>query len=262
MNDRVIIIIPARAASTRFPFKPAALVNGHTLLERVWRIARQAAVDARIIIATENSDILRLAESFGAECFLSSESCPTGSDRAHLVASQIDPNAEIVVSLQGDAVLTPPWIVTQVIDSITKDRSIQIATPAILLEGRAREDFIKSKKQGSSTGTCVVFNEKEEALYFSKGLIPYSRESKEYPIYRHIGLYAYRSEVLNLFSSLKQGTLETIEGLEQLRALENGIPIKIIPVDYRGRTHASIDNPEDITLVEDIIKKEGEICSW
>lgn len=260
--SRCLIVIPARGGSTRFPKKPLAKIAGKTVLERVWRIARSCKLEARVIVATESEEILNFAQSFGAEAVLSSASCPTGSDRAYEVASKITPNAEIVVSMQGDAVLTPPWVIENVFSAMSSDASIQIATPAILLEGIAKDNFLSAKLNGSTTGTTVTFDAKGDALYFSKGVIPNIKPGADADIYRHIGMYAYRREILKKYSALSQGKLEKAEGLEQLRALENGIPIRGVIVNYNGRTHASIDNPEDIALVESIIEREGELVAW
>ena len=256
------MIIPARAGSSRFPRKPLAMVRGHSLLERVWRIAKDSSLSARIVVATESEEVVKTAEEFGAEAVLSSETCATGSDRAFQVALKLDPKVELVVCLQGDAVLTPPWVIESTVSQLLNDPTIEIATPAIHLEGAAKDDFLAIKKGGSSTGTTVVFNQNRDAMYFSKGVIPHARSGDHSHIYRHIGMYAYRADALRKFASFSQGELEKVEGLEQLRALENGMKIRVVEVDYRGRTHASIDNPEDIAIVEAIIEREGELVRW
>src|SRR5690606_37864353 len=128
----------------------------------------------------------------------------------------------------------------------------------------ALKDFIASKKGGSSSGTTVVFNKKGDALYFSKALIPFHRieESPDRSVYRHIGLYAYRRQMLQQLEHIPEGPLERSEKLEQMRALENGISIRVIPVDYRGRTHGSVDRPEDLAFVETVIDREGELLCF
>src|SRR5690606_37033006 len=133
-------------------------------------------------------------------------------------------------------------------------------TPAVRLQGQALDEFILTKERGSSSGTTVTFDRKGNALYFSKSLIPFIRkgQSQAASIYRHIGLYAYRKETLKLLNNLPVGVFEKSEQLEQLRAIENGIPIRVIEVDYKGRTHGSVDQPEDIKFVESIIDREGE----
>lgn len=258
MAETAIIVIPARMASTRFPNKPMALIRGMTMIERMWRIGRTARGASEVVIATDDAELKRFAERFGATVLMTSPDCVTGTDRVAEVSRLPGMEHDIFFSLQGDAVLTPPWVIEKVLDAILADPSIQIATPAVLLTGDALRDFSALKKRGSSSGTAVVFNQKGDALYFSKALIPFSR-NEESPIYRHIGLYGYRRETLQRFGTLPEGRLEKSEKLEQLRALENGIGIRVIPVDYRGRTHGSVDRPEDVAVMEAAIEREGEL---
>lgn len=253
--EKAVIVIPARMASTRFPNKPLARISGKTMIERVWEIGIAANI-AEVIIATDDQRLKEFATGFGAKVLMTSPECLTGTDRVAEAATKL-PGA-IFFSLQGDAVLTPPWIIRDVLEAMLKDFSIQMATPAVKLEGRALQDFIETKKQGSSTGTSVVFDKDKNALYFSKALIPFSRTHLS-AVYRHIGLYAYRKETLLRLQSLPEGPLEKAEKLEQLRALENGIPIKVVEVNYQGRTHGSVDRPEDVAVVEKIISSEGEL---
>jgi len=254
------IVIPARMASTRFPNKPLALIHGKTMIERMWRISTKTACQAESFIATDDENLKCFAEAFGARVLMTSPDCLTGTDRV-AEASQLLSQHEIFFSLQGDAVLTPPWVIEKVLQAMQSDLTIEMATPAVRLTGQALLDFIESKKKGSSSGTTVVFDQKGNALYFSKALIPFHRISDhpDRPVYRHIGLYAYRKNTLLQLSKLPEGPLEKSEKLEQLRALENGIPIRVVPVDYQGRTHGSVDRPEDIAFVESIIAKEGEL---
>ena len=117
-----------------------------------------------------------------------------------------------------------------------------------------------SKKISPTSGTFVVFGRDGNALYFSKSLIPHAREGDaETPVYRHVGIYGYRYETLETLCALPEGPLERAEKLEQLRALENGIPVRVIVVDYRGRTHWSVDTPEDAAKTAAIIAREGEL---
>lgn len=260
-NATAAIVIPARMASTRFPNKPLAMIQGKTMIERVWRIGKAAAGASEVIIATDDEKLKTFAEGFGAKVLMTSSSCLTGTDRVAEVSYLPEMKHSIFFSLQGDAVLTPPWVIADVLHAMTIDPTIQIATPAVHLTGKALTEFIQSKKGGSSSGTTVTFNKKGDALYFSKALIPYCRDEKspDLNVYRHIGLYAYRKDTLQRLSQLPEGCFEKSEKLEQLRALENGIPIRVITVDYRGRTHGSVDRPEDVGIVEAIIEREGEL---
>ena len=261
MSESAVIVIPARMTSTRFPNKPLALIKGKTMIERVWHIAKAVPFASQVLIATDSEELKEFAEQFGAEVVMTSSDCVTGTDRVAEVSGKSDKKHSIFFSFQGDAVLTPPWVVEAVLKAMLSDPTIQIATPAVLLQENARAEFIASKRGGSSSGTTVTFDKNGKALYFSKALIPYHREEMhpDRHIYRHIGLYGYRSDTLHTLSQLPEGLFEKSEKLEQLRALENGIPIQVVEVDYRGRTHGSVDRPEDIAFVEQIIEKEGEL---
>ncbi len=261
MKESAVIVIPARMASTRFPNKPLVKIQGKTMIERVWRIATSVKEASDVIIATDDEHLKKVAEDFGAHVLMTSPECLTGTDRVAEVSLILGNKHSIYFSLQGDAVLTPPWVVQSVLQAMLQDPSIQIATPAVRLLNSALVDFVESKKGGSSSGTTVTFAKNGDALYFSKAIIPYHRNSPdpERVIYRHIGLYGYRASTLQRLGKLPEGVFEKSEKLEQLRALENGIPIKVIQVDYRGRTHGSVDRPEDVRIVEDIISQEGEL---
>ena len=261
MAESAVIVIPARMASTRFPSKPLALIAGKAMIERVWRLAKAVHSADEVIIATDDEKLKKFAEGFGAKVMMTSPECLTGTDRVAEVAQRLGSKHTIFFSFQGDAVLTPPWIVDSVLQAMLDDSSIQIATPAVRLTGRALRDFIDSKRGGSSSGTTVTFNRKGDALYFSKAVIPYHRDenSPERTVFRHIGLYAYRADMLQQLSRFPEGPFEKSEKLEQLRALENGIPIRVVQVDYKGRTHGSIDRPEDVQIIEEVIAREGEL---
>lgn len=256
-----VIVIPARKGSTRFPNKPMAPILGRSLLQRTWLIAKAVKRVDEVFIATDDNDIKQHAERFGAKVLLTRPDCQNGTERVFDAIKQLPSKPEIAVNLQGDAVLTPPWVIQAVVDAMQADASIPLATPATRLDWKRYDEFVQSKSGGRASGTLVVFDLKKNALYFSKGLIPFVRErnTEEPPIYRHIGLYCYRYQALEKYVALKPTPLEEIEKLEQLRALENGIPIRVVPVDYRGRTHWSIDNPEDIKIAEEIIGREGEL---
>lgn len=260
MAETALIVIPARMGSTRFPNKPMALIAGITMIERMWSIGKAAGAAHEVVIATDDEALREFAEGFGAKVLMTSPACPTGTDRVAEAALQYSGHG-IFFSLQGDAVLTPPWVIDAVLQTMLKDPSVQMATPAVRLRGKALSDFIASKKGGSSSGTTVVFDRKGDALYFSKAVIPFDRNENnpDRPVYRHIGLYAYRMDTLQRLRQLEEGPLEKSEKLEQLRALENGISIRVVEVDYRGRTHGSVDRPEDVQFIESVIASEGEL---
>ncbi len=255
---KTFIIIPARMASTRFPNKPLAMIYGKTMIERVWSIGISVPQADEVIIATDDPGLKEFAKGFGAKVLMTSPRHLTGTDRVAEAARVFGEEDDIFFSFQGDAVLTPPWVIGAVLQEMLDDPSVQMATPAVLLKGQALTDFVQSKKTGSTSGTVAVFDKQRNALYFSKMVIPYLRDENT-PIFRHIGLYAYRTPILQKLSEFPEGPLEKAEKLEQLRALENGIPIRVIPVDYKGRTHGSVDKPEDVAFIESVISKEGEL---
>jgi 3-deoxy-manno-octulosonate cytidylyltransferase (CMP-KDO synthetase) len=264
----VVIVIPARYGSTRFPGKPLAPILGKSLLERTWSIARAVhGVDA-VYVATDDERIARHATGFGAQVVMTAETCTNGTERC-LSALQIrKEKPDIVINLQGDAVLTPPQVIEPLVRALVEYPEIEIATNATRLTVEVYEKLAQQKSAGQAGGTLVTFDQSGKALYFSKTIIPFVRNIDEYrdgkrplPVFRHIGLYGYRFQALERLASLKPTPLEQIEGLEQLRALENGMHIQVIEVDYEGRTHWSVDSPEDAELVTKIILTEGELLA-
>jgi 3-deoxy-manno-octulosonate cytidylyltransferase (CMP-KDO synthetase) len=253
------IVIPARYASSRFPGKPFCVVSGVSMLERVWRIARSVKQASRVVIATEDERICAHARTFDAEAIMTSPACTNGTERVYDTVKRVAISEDIILNLQGDALLTPPWVLDAMIDEMIIDRTPELVTPAVRLEGAALEEFVEQKKQRPGSGTTVVFDVKKNALYFSKTIIPHIRNAGHAHIYRHIGLYGYRKAALDRYMTLKPSPLEQAEGLEQLRALEHGMVVRVAVVDYRGRTHWSIDAPGDVEVAENIIKREGEL---
>jgi len=258
--DEVLLVIPARLGSTRLPGKPLAKIAGKTMIERVWRIAKAVKHAARVVIASDSEKIRDHAESFGAEVVLTAADCRTGTDRVAEVVRQL-PQYGIIFNFQGDSPLMPPWIIDDVLKIISDNSDVVLATPIVRLTGRCLIDFLGAKARGSATGTTVTFDKDGDALYFSKGVIPFNRSAMgdDALLFQHLGLYTYRRETLFRLQKLPSGRFEEVEKLEQLRALENGIPIRTVTVETRGRTIASVDAPEDIPYVESIIKKEGEL---
>ncbi len=255
-----VIFIPSRKESTRFPNKPMAKILGETLIYRVWRIAKQVKSASDIIITTDSIEIKDHCESFGATVILTSTDCINGTDRIAEAFKIYKQEIDIVVNFQGDAPLTPPWIIDNVLHAMQKDPNILIATPMHALTGQELHRFLDNKSKKSLTGTTVVFDKNHYALYFSKGVIPNYRTPQNInTLFQHIGLYAYKSETLMKLQSIPPSNLEQIEGLEQLRALENHIPIKMVEVDLKDRSSWSVDHKNDVKIVEKIIQAEGEL---
>lgn len=259
---QVITVIPARFASSRFPGKPLEKISNKTAIQRAWEIATAAKNSRKVLIATDSTKIADFVRNFGAEVIMTDSSVKTGTDRVfQALRDQGLGGDDIVLSFQGDAVLTPPKVLEKLIDYMLKHSDSCLATPYYRLEGQALQDFVQRKKQGSSSGTLVVFNKNQKALYFSKTLIPSARDGLFKELHQHIGIYAYRWACLEKFVELPASSLERIEKLEQLRALDNGIAIDMVEVDLEGRSLASVDNPEDIEIIEAIIRQEGELLN-
>lgn len=260
MSDKTVIIIPARYQSTRLPGKPLHPIAGHVLVERVWKIAMAVTGVDQVYVATDDSRIKEAVEAFGGKVVMTDEGCENGTERAIDAVERLGISPDIVVNLQGDAPVTPPWVVQALVDGMKADTGAGLGTPAVRLKGEALAKFLAEKKETPTSGTTVVTDKDGYAMYFSKAVIPYPRGEAE--VLRHIGLYAYRYAILKKLAALPESRLEKIEKLEQLRALENGIRIKVVEVDYKGRAHASVDSPEDVARIEKIIAEEGELVAW
>lgn len=162
--------------------------------------------------------------------------------------------ADIVVNLQGDAPLTPPWFIEALVKEMQRDFQVQMATPVLRCDPRTYAHFIDDRKNGRVGGTTATFDKNNNALYFSKEVIPYIDPNKAIsapvPVFHHVGVYAYRPAALAAYKDWSHGPLETLDGLEQLRFLETGYPIRCVEVDAKGRVFWELNNPEDIPRIE------------
>jgi len=261
-----VIVIPARYGSSRFPGKPLTMIMGKSLLERTWRIAKAVKGIDEVYVATEDERIVAHATVFGAKAQITSSACANGTERILDALKRLKLKPEIIINLQGDALLTPPHSIESLLNTLKVEKEVGFATLATRLSEEQYEELRRQKSKDGAGGTLVSFDRSGRALYFSKSMIPYVRNRSNgakagvpLPVYRHIGLYAYRYEVLERYVTLEATPLEISEGLEQLRALENGIPVRVVEVDYKGRTHWSVDSPADAKMAEQIIAREGEL---
>lgn len=255
----VIAVIPARFGSTRFPGKPLHKIAGVEMVERVRRLALAAPSIDRVLVATDDERIKTGVEAFGGEAVMTPETCRNGTERCFEAVKTFAEESDVIVNLQGDAPLTPPWVIDAAAAAMAEDPRLPMATPAVALSDAAYAKLADAKAAGEVGGTTVVFDKAMNALYFSKQIIPFRREVTHTPVYKHIGLYAYRFSTLRELVALEPTPLERTESLEQLRALENGIPVKVVLTEYRGRTPASVDSPRDAEVAAQIIAEEGEI---
>jgi 3-deoxy-manno-octulosonate cytidylyltransferase (CMP-KDO synthetase) len=254
---KTLIAIPARFESTRYPGKPLVTLTGpdgvKTLIRRSWEAATAVQGIDRVVVATDDARIADHAASFGAEVVMTSSDARNGTERCAEVATKL-PGYDVIVNLQGDAPLTPAWFVEDLVKGLANDPQADIATPVLRCDGRAVAGFLADRRAGRVGGTTAVFGDHGRALYFSKEVIPYL--GRDYvadeptPVFHHVGVYAYRPDALQAYPSWPVGTLETLEGLEQLRFLEQGRPVLCVEVDARGRQFWELNNPSDVAIIE------------
>lgn len=248
---RFLGIIPARYASTRFPAKPLAILGGKTVIQRVYEQVAGILDDA--YVATDDERIEATVKAFGGKVVMTSPLHKSGTDRCYEAFTKIEGHFDVVVNIQGDE----PFIQQSQLEAIKAcfdDSSTQIAT---LVKPFSSDDSFEALENVNSPK--VVLNKNRNAMYFSRSVIPYQRNAeknewlKEHTYYKHIGLYAYRAEVLKEITNLPQSPLELAESLEQLRWLENGYSIKagITSVETIG-----IDTPQDLERAEEFLKTQ------
>jgi 3-deoxy-manno-octulosonate cytidylyltransferase (CMP-KDO synthetase) len=212
-----------------------------------------------VVIATDDPRIIESAQRFGARTVITGV-CENGTERLVQALEVLKEQGDPIINLQGDAVLTPPWFITALIDEMKRDPLVSYATPAVRVSEEQYQSILQSKKVNPFSGAFVTFSNTMNALYFSKQIIPALRNvEKPLPLFKHIGLYAYRDHALRKYVTLAPGFFEQVEGLEQLRILEHGDSIRVVLVDFQGRSSWAVDAPDDIAIVEEIIKREGEI---
>ena len=244
---KFIAIIPARYASTRFPGKPLATLAGKPVIQHVYE--KVSSVVADTWVATDDDRIFNTVKAFGGKAIMTRTDHKSGTDRIEEAVEKIGGEWDVVINVQGDE----PFIHTSQIEAVCRcfdDTSTEIATL-----GKPFGDNIEAISNPNSPK--IVIDKRGYALYFSRSVIPYVRrkEAQEwalsYPFLKHIGLYAYRRNVLKEVTRLPQGTLETAESLEQLRWLENGYRIKVGQTDIET---IGIDTPEDLEKAEEYVK--------
>lgn len=258
---KTAIIIPARYGSTRFPGKPLALLKGKAVLHHVYDVACAAAnghADTTVHVATDDSRISDFCRDHSIPALMTSPDCTTGTDRVMNAASQLETNPDFIINLQGDAPLTPPDFVSALIKTFKKNRAADIFTPVTQLSWDDLDQLRDNKKTTPFSGTTAIIDKTGRALWFSKNIIPAIRKEDRglplSPVYRHIGLYGYKRTSLEKYITLPPSTYETLEGLEQLRALENGMTIQTVSVDYKGcPAMTGIDSPEDLARAEQLL---------
>ena len=236
---KILGVIPARLASSRFPRKVLAQISSKTMLQHVYERASQARYLTSTIIATDDEQVFEVARSFGARVRMTRSDHLSGTDRVAEVASS--ETADIIVNIQGDEPLIDPDAIDAAILPMVHD--------ADLLMGTLKKKIEDEREVTDPNVVKVVTDHKGDALYFSRCAIPFVREQERQPArihFKHIGLYTYRRDFLLRYPELPVGPLEQAERLEQLRALENGYRIRVVETDYES---LGVDTPDDLERV-------------
>lgn len=235
-----VVIIPARYRSTRFPGKPLVPIKGKPLIQHVWEKAQKARNIEKVIIATDTEEIFKKVKEFGGECVMTSPDIKSGTDRVAEVAEKT--NYEIIINVQGDEPMIEPVLIDKTVETLNDEKVAMVSIYEIWddMEAFTNPNVVK-----------VVVDKEGFALYFSRSPIPYSKENGKF--FRHVGLYGYKREVLLELVKLPPSNLEIKENLEQLRALENGIRIKMIESNKKT---IGIDTPEDLKKIERVLKND------
>jgi len=238
----IVALIPARYASTRLPGKALADLDGRPMIEHVYRRVAASRILSEVIVATDDLRIATRVHDFGGKARLTRATHTTGTDRLAEVAASLD--CDIVVNVQGDEPLLDPRSIDELVAPFASDRSLQITTLFRRIHDLA--------ELSNPNVTKVVIDRAGFALYFSRSPIPYVRNPPGGwpPLYRHIGLYAYRRSALLVLAALEPTPLERAESLEQLRALEHGIRIKAVETEYES---FGVDTPEDLEQVRRLL---------
>lgn len=247
---KILGVIPARFASTRFPGKPLADLLGKSMVHRVYLQCKKAKRLTAVIVATDHQKIFDHVVSFGGNACLTSDQHPSGTDRC-CEALELQPTLfDFVVNIQGDEPFINPYQIDLLCSSL--DVSTELAT--LIQEITSQEQLL------SSNEVKVVLNNRKEALYFSRSPIPYVQQVDQMEwieqarFYRHVGLYAYRQDILKQITKLPQSKLEKAESLEQLRWIENGFRIKTVESD--AEEGICIDTPEDLEKAIALLRKK------
>lgn len=244
-EQKVLVVIPARYASTRFEGKPLAKICGEPMIYHVYSRAVKSKIADEVVVATDDERIRKCVYDFGGKAIMTSVRHQTGTDRIAEVAEKSD--LDIIVNVQGDEPLFHPEMISQAVRPLFDNTTVNVVT----LAGRISDpadfvDFMNVK---------VVMNKDNDVLFMSRAAIPYPKSRQNYCAYKQIGIYAFRRDYLIRFASMKQTPIEIVEGIELLRVLENGQKLKVAVTEYK--TH-SVDTPSDLAEVNRILERIRE----
>jgi len=260
-----VILIPARYASSRYPGKPLVELKGangtpKSLIHRSVEAARRVPGVSGVYVVTDDDRIAEACASASVGVIMTSPECRNGTERCAEALPQLH-EPDLVINFQGDALLTPPSFVEALIARMESDPDALVATPAMRLRSEEVRALRREEEAGRVGGTTVVTNNRGHALYFSKRLIPHlpkwAAEAEPTPMKLHVGVYAYRPRALELYRDTPQSELEMLEGLEQLRFLDAGVPIAVVDVETPPFALRELNNPEDVAPIEEALAAAG-----
>lgn len=261
---KVAALIPARFASSRYPGKPLVELKGaggapKPLIQRTFEAAQRVPGLDSVHVVTDNERIARACESFGAPVIMTSTTCRNGTERCAEALSHLD-SPDLVLNIQGDALLTPAYFVEALIERM-RHGDAEVATPAMRLRSDEVRALQQEERAGRVGGTTVVTDSSGHALYFSKRLIPHLPEraldSELSPVRLHVGVYAYRPGALFDYAASPPTELEELEGLEQLRFLVAGISVAVVEVERPPYALRELNNPEDVAPIAEALARAG-----
>lgn len=242
MTHKIIGMIPARYASSRFPGKPLSLISGKSLIQRTYENSLKCTLLDDVIVATDDDRIFEHVESFGGKVIMTSVDCPTGTERLAEAIHANFKDVDVVINIQGDEPLLEPDVIRKVGEILINDPVAVMSTAVVKIDN---EEDANSR----SVNKCVI-DANGNALYFSRSLLPGGHSGKWDPnktYYKHLGIYGYRRDFLFHYAELSPTPLQLAEDLEQLKVLEHGFRIKVAVVDS---VSIGVDTPEDINKVE------------
>jgi 3-deoxy-manno-octulosonate cytidylyltransferase (CMP-KDO synthetase) len=265
MQTDFAIIIPARYASQRYPGKPLVALRGATgearsLIERSWEAACSIAGSARTWVATDDSRIADAIAIRGGQTVMTPSTCRNGTERCASALEVLGNVAPIIVNFQGDAPLTPDFVVKDLVNALRMDREAVMTTPALRCSESLYTHLMNDQAEGRVGGTTVVADYAGRALYFSKRVIPHMpadyAEAHSH-VRLHLGVYAYRPEALRTYAATAPAQLELLEGLEQLRFLASGDCIRVVEFAPIGWDCIELNNPKDVPAIEAVLHARG-----
>ena len=239
---KIIGIIPARYASTRFPGKPLADILGKPMIQHVYERAKKAESLCEVLVATDDARIYDCVKSFGGHAVMTASELPNGTARCEQAVRLWGGNADAVINIQGDEPLLDPVMIDEAAELLREDECVTLCR-------ELSEDFT------NPNAVKVVISQDGHALYFSRSVIPYKRNKSDLPFYQHIGIYGYSIDFLKKYVSLPASPLSEAESLEQLKILEHGLKIRV-KVTSSGHESIGVDTPEDLRRVREVMNAE------